>query len=282
MQEIEIFRQIISSCDETLREVFLRRMEASLSIARSKLSRGEPVYTANREKEVLANITHGLSPELTMKAHSLWNSLLRLSRNRQYRLFLELDSNLKLRHEADIKNDLSASSCCCDAAIAPNVQQVLGCTPHISTGLDAALASVVAGEFDCCAVSIEGVYKTDWLFSLLSDKKLYLNKIIATDQNNCIAIISKYLSKSDKAQIISAVFNMSSESGSLAGILSVLADNKQNMEFLHMEKCDEADNLHQFLLFVDFDGNLSSIDTRAAIYQLESELPYFRIVGARD
>ena len=80
---------------------------------------------------------------------------------------------------------------------------------------------------------------------------------------------------------ISAAFYMPSESGSLAGVLSVLADNKQNMVFIHLEKSDQADELHQFHLYVDFDGCLDSLDTRAAIYQLENELPYFRILGAR-
>ena len=63
--------------------------------------------------------------------------------------------------------------------------------------------------------------------------------------------------------------------------LSVLADNKQNMEFIHLEKKDSADELHQFRLYVDFDGCVTSIDTRAAIYQLQTELPYFRVVGSR-
>ena len=43
MDEIELFRQIVASCDEALKDVFLRRMEASVRIARAKLSRGESV-----------------------------------------------------------------------------------------------------------------------------------------------------------------------------------------------------------------------------------------------
>ena len=35
------------------------------------------------------------------------------------------------------------------------------------------------------------------------------------------------------------------------------------------------------IIAVDFDGCLDSLDTRAAIYQMETELPYFRVVGSR-
>lgn len=282
MQEIEIFRQIIASCDDTLREVFLRRMEASLSIARSKLSRGEDVYTAAREQQVLNNATAGLSPELTMKATSLWKALLRMSRNRQYRLFLELNENLRLSHESAITANIPLNNCCCVTQVAPAVERAFGITPTVAETAESALDMVRAGKFDFCAVALDGIYKTNWLFSILQEKNLYLNQILTDECNNLVGIISPFLENgADREQIISAVFYMSSESGSLAEALAVLADNRLNMEFIHMEKSDNADDMHQFLIFIDFDGNMQSLDTRAAIYQLESELPYFKIVGAR-
>lgn len=282
MQEIEIFRQIIASCDDTLREVFLRRMEASLSIARSKLSRGEEVYTSAREQQVLDNATSGLSPELTMKATSLWKALLRMSRNRQYRLFLELNENLRLSHEGAITADIPLNTCCCVTQVAPAVERAFGITPTVADTAECALDMVRDGKFDFCAVALDGIYKTNWLFSILQEKNLYLNQILTDESNNLVGIISPFLENgADREQIISAVFYMSSESGSLAEALAVLADNKLNMEFIHMEKSDTADDMHQFLIFIDFDGNMQSLDTRAAIYQLESELPYFKIVGAR-
>ena len=45
MDQIELFRQIVASCDEALKDVFLRRMEASVRIAQSKFQEGVPVYS---------------------------------------------------------------------------------------------------------------------------------------------------------------------------------------------------------------------------------------------
>ena len=145
-----------------------------------------------------------------------------------------------------------------------------------------ALSAVERGEYPFCVVSLRGVYKTDELFDQLDKRKLYLNHTEETEDGRLAAVISpKLYHQQGQEGLISAVFYMPSESGSLAGVLSVLADNKQNMEFIHLEKSDWADELHQFHLYVDFDGCLDSLDTRAAIYQLETELPYFRVVGSR-
>ena len=280
MDEIELFRQIIASCDEALKDVFLRRMEASVRIARSKLSRGQQVYSAQHEEQLLRNMSAGLSPELQLKARALWKALLRMSRNRQYRVFLEMDTQLKLSHESDMVTQLPQGSCCCPAELAGAVAKALDCAPVSLESADSTLDAVARGEYAWCAVALSGIYKTDWLYDQLDQHHLYLNHMVHLEEGCLLAVVSpQLLYQPCETAIISAVFYMASESGSLASALSVLADNKQNMEFVHMRKQDRADELHQFRLYVDFDGCLTSIDTRAAIYQLETELPYFRLVG---
>lgn len=282
MDQIELFRQIVASCDEALKDVFLRRMEASVRIAQSKFQEGVPVYSARREEQLLSSISMGLSPELQMKARMLWKSLLRMSRNRQYRVFLELDEALRLSHEKDIVSGRPEGEGCCDGTFLPAAQKALGLTLHPMENEEDALSAVERGEYPFCVVSLRGVYKTDELFDQLDKRKLYLNHTEETEDGRLAAVISsKLYHQKGQEGLISAVFYMPSESGSLAGVLSVLADNKQNMEFIHLEKSDWADELHQFHLYVDFDGCLDSLDTRAAIYQLETELPYFRVVGSR-
>ena len=58
MDQIELFRQIVASCDEALKDVFLRRMEASVRIAQSKFQEGVPVYSARREEQLLDTPAH--------------------------------------------------------------------------------------------------------------------------------------------------------------------------------------------------------------------------------
>lgn len=284
MDEIELFRQIIASCDEALKDVFLRRMEASVRIARSKLSRGEPVYSAEHEQQLLDSMSAGLSPELQLKAQSLWKALLRMSRNRQYRVFLEMDDTLTLDHECDmVQGTIPGGACCCTSGLEDGVRHALGQQPTVIESTEAALEAVSQGQYAWCVVALSGVYKTDWLYDQLDRKKLYINRMVPEADGVLLAVVSpKLYYAPGEDGMVSAVFYMSSQSGSLASALSVLADNKQNMEFVHMQKHDSADDTHQFRLYVDFDGCLTSIDTRAAIYQLQTELPYFRVVGFRE
>ena len=126
MDEIELFRQIVASCDEALKDVFLRRMEASVRIARAKLSRGESVYSASDEQQLLRSMSSGLSLERQSKARSLWKALLRMSRNRQYRVFLELDESLRLNHEHDMTTQLPQGPCVCTADLVEDVETLFG------------------------------------------------------------------------------------------------------------------------------------------------------------
>ena len=285
MDQIELFRQIIASCDESLKDVFLRRMEASARIAQSKLSRGVSVYSAQEEQMILENISAGLSPEMQLKARMLWKSLLRMDRNRQYRVFLEMDPERKLRHEADLAEDLPQGTGCCLAGLEETARRLTGLPPEAALEtaetMEQALERVEKGECAWAAAPLEGVYKTNELYQQLESRRLYLNGIFPAEEG-LVAVVSRCLvRRPGREEQISAAFYMPSESGSLAGVLSVLADNKQNMVFIHLEQSDLADELHQFHLYVDFDGCLDSLDTRAAVYQLETELPYFRILGAR-
>ena len=285
MDQIELFRQIIASCDENLKDVFLRRMEASVRIAQTKLSRGVSVYSAREERLILENISAGLAPEMQLKARMLWKSLLRMDRNRQYRVFLETDPNRKLRHEADMAENFPLNLGCCQTGLEEHVRQIMGAgrAEELKTAETLEKTLELVEQEGCAwgAVPLEGVYKTSELYQQLESRKLYLNGIFPAEQGLTAVVSRSLIHRPGREEQISAAFYMPSESGSLAGVLSVLADNKQNMVFIHLEKSDQADELHQFHLYVDFDGCLDSLDTRAAIYQLENELPYFRILGAR-
>ena len=285
MDQIELFRQIIASCDENLKDVFLRRMEASVRIAQTKLSRGVSVYSAREERLILENISAGLAPEMQLKARMLWKSLLRMDRNRQYRVFLETDPNRKLRHEADMAENFPLSLGCCQTGLEEHVRQIMGAgrAEELKTAETLEKTLELVEQEGCAggAVPREGVYQTNELYQQLESRKLYLNGIFPAEQGLTAVVSRSLIHRPGREEQISAAFYMPSESGSLAGVLSVLADNKQNMVFIHLEKSDQADELHQFHLYVDFDGCLDSLDTRAAIYQLENELPYFRILGAR-
>ena len=102
MNEKVILRQIIDQCDDSLRDVFLRRIDVAIKLT-SLEDDGLSINDVEREEEVLRHVTYGLSPELVIRANSLWRTLMRMTRGRQYRHVITHRPNLKLPHEEHLE-----------------------------------------------------------------------------------------------------------------------------------------------------------------------------------
>ena len=55
MDRLQSARKAINEIDKEMAELFVKRMKASAEVGRYKLSRGLPVYDAQREAEVIRN-----------------------------------------------------------------------------------------------------------------------------------------------------------------------------------------------------------------------------------
>ena len=281
--EQELLRQIIAGCDEALRDTFLRRMDAALRIAATKLQTGEPIWNPEEEQAMLDSITRGLSPELSRKAYVLWKGLTRMSRGRQYRFFVEHDPSLVLNHEPDIVGELADAPVSCPSHIARSVSSVLGREAKACTSIASAIDDLVSGGSAYAAVSIDSLYDTEWLYSMIYDKPIYVNSITPTGQGPLIVLLSRKLLDRAQEPIVSIAFSVaSSDHGSLAQSISVLADNCLNIEFVRLKKQPTKADPDKVLVFLDFSGSLLSVPTRASILQMQTELPFFRLIGYRE
>ena len=285
MQEQEILRQIIDSCDEALLDVFLRRMEVSLQVARSYLEhRDAQIYDPIYENQVLEHVTSGLSPELTVRARSLWSSLLRMSRGRQYRYLIIHDPELTLAHEVDILTAmpegpvLSPSNMCREVSSALNMEA----SPCRSTG--AALEGLLSGKADRAAVLVGSYYETEWLYSMIYNQPVYINALVPSSDGQMVALMSKKLIDIPENSIISVAFAIQMDRrGDLAQALSVFSEADLNVEYFRVKTQNIAadDEQRINIVFAELSGKLMSTDTRTALFQLQEERPFFRVIGYR-
>lgn len=283
MREQELLRQIIAGCDEALLDAFLRRMDAALRIASTKLQTGDPIWNPQEEQLMVDSVTRGLSPELSRKAYMLWKGLTRMSRGRQYRFFVEHNASLTLNHEPDIVTELPEGPVSCPAHIARAVSSVLGREATACASISTAIDELIADHTPYAAVSIDSLYDTEWLYSMIFDKPVYVNSITPTGHGPLIVLLSKKLLSHAEAPIVSVVFSVAShEHGSLAQAISVLSDNCLNIEFLRLKKRPTEADPNGLLLFLDFSGSLPDVAVRASILQMQSELPFFRLLGFRE
>ncbi|MBQ7491826.1 MAG: chorismate mutase [Clostridia bacterium] len=284
MQEKEILHQIIDNCDDALRDAFLRRMEIATRLMEPENGGGD-VYDPQWEQAVLTHVTTGLSPELTIKATSLWRSLMRMSRGKQYRYTIQHNPSLHLPHEADLVDELRRDGLVlCPADMARTVSAALGMEVVPCHAISAAIDALLADQGDFAALVVNSFYDTEWLYSMIYDQPLYINSFIPLPDERMLALFSKKLFNDDSNRIVSVAFAIrTAQYGDLSQTLATLAEAKFNVEFLRVKTMGAKydDQMLINIVFAELSGSLTALDSRAAFLQLQKELPFFRVIGYR-
>ena len=84
MRDLSEIRQDINRVDEQIRALFLERMDLALQVAQTKVETDDKIYKPDREAEIIAKRTEGMSEELCLKYTALLQSMIRASREYQY------------------------------------------------------------------------------------------------------------------------------------------------------------------------------------------------------
>lgn len=280
MNKIEVLRKIIDECDVTLKEAFIRRMDAANEIAEYKIKEGLKIYDPNREKFVLNNSTSGLGRDMSIYTATLWKAILRMSRAKQYKNYLEKGETAQLLSQINIACDMPLGDFCCSSAIpAFNTSQYpfLGSPIPVQSD-DDVLRMVAEDEVTYGVIKIKNSFDTETLYTKLLGKGLYINTFVPLESGFVLAFFSKQLVVSNENSIISISYSIPGRHGELANSLSVLSDRRLNVEFIRLN-CDETGTTNQ--VFVDFTGNINEINTQTALMQMSDEVQNFVIIGAR-
>lgn len=285
MNEKVILRQIIDQCDDSLRDVFLRRMDIAVKLTKLD-DDGEAIFDEERIDEVLRHVTYGLSPELIIRANSLWTSLMRMTRGRQYRHVITHKPDLKLPHEHDLVEieGIQEGLVLCPTEMARTVASTLGMEVSPCHSIAATLDGLLEGKGDYGALIVNSFYETDWLYTLIYRQPIYINAFIPLPDGRMLALFSKKLFSDSSNSIISVAFAIRMDrQGHLSQTLATLAEAQMNLEYFRVKTQDIDDDDQQKIniVFAEFSGSMTSVRTRTAFLQLLRELPFFRVIGYR-
>ena len=285
MNEKVILRQIIDQCDDALRDVFLRRMDIAVKLTKLE-DDGEAVFDEERIDEVLRHVTYGLSPELIIRANSLWTSLMRMTRGRQYRHVITHKPDLKLPHEQDLieGEGISDGLVVCPTEMARTVASTLGMEVSPCHSIAATVEAILEDKADYGALIVNSFYDTDWLYTLIYQQPVYINAFIPLPDGRMLALFSKKLFSDSSNSIISVAFAIRMDrQGHLSQTLAILAEAQMNLEYFRVKTQDiDSDDQQKInIVFAEFTGSMTSVSTRTAFLQLQRELPFFRVIGYR-
>ena len=285
MNEKVILRQVIDQCDDSLRDVFLRRMDIAVRLTKLD-DDGAAIFDEPRIEEVLQHVTYGLSPELNIRANSLWRSLMRMTRGRQYRHVITNKPELKLTHEHDLaeQDGIQDGLVLCPTEMARTVASVLGMEVSPCHSIAATVDALLQDKGDYGALIVNSFYDTDWLYALIYQQPIYINAFIPLPDGRMLALFSKKLFSDSSNTIISVAFAIRmDQQGDLSQTLATLAEAQLNLEYFRVKTHDiDYDDQQKInIVFAEFSGSLTSLRTRTAFLQLERELPFFRVMGYR-
>jgi len=282
MNQLKLLTHIISTCDEALAETFQKRMSIAAKMAESKRDLNEEIFDDEAELAYVRSVAAQFPPELLLKANSLWSSITRMHRGHEYRWILKNNLDHKLPHEQALTTEGFSGTVVCPADQVEDVSAALGLEVLPCADMDEAIEMVVRGEAERAAFSCERTHDMADIYLRFYNRDLYLNQsfrpyISSSDRR--YFVLSKKLTRTEDCNRMSLAFAVKRTYGSLTQTLSTLAEAKLNIEAMRLRRSIKGDGHPDDLIFIDLSGNFDSIDTRAALYQMELEMYYFRVLG---
>lgn len=279
MNQFYLLKHIISSCDEALRDAFEKRMSIAGSLAQSKKELGFEIYDAESELSYIQRVVSEFPPELLLKANSLWSSLTRMNRNQQYRSIVKSDPDIKLAHEPFIRDTVPQGKIVTPENIAVDVSMTLceEITPCHSA--QSALDQVISGDAVRAVVACESIYDADSVYLSMYNTDLFVNSISRSRHGRLLFDMSKCLTMPEDADIMTLAFAVNHTYGSMVQTLSMLSEAKLNIEHMRLRRSTSGAEHPDNLVFIDLSGDFNTLEARTALYQMERELYFFRLLG---
>lgn len=125
----------------------------------------------------------------------------------------------------------------------------------------AAIASLRAAE----------IYGLDIIEKEINDKNNNHTKFI---------VIGKRLESYKECNKVTVVFSLDDKAGTLYNLLRHFAENNINM--IKIESRPSKNEPWQYLLYVDFEGNIENEDVKKAIKLIEEKSEYFKLLGCYE
>ena len=284
MNQIDLYKQIIENCDEALREAFIHRMNIAENIAKAKIESGIKISNIPMDEENVQRVTFGVPRDIKTMAVSLWRSLSRMNRGRQYAYFMR-NTDCALSYESHLSSCLPDDTVICSADIAREVSSKFGLVAEGCASTREAVTRLAEDKCKMAAVRTNGFYDTAWLYSMILDKDIFINKFELLEDGGLIALLSKNLVDDPENTIITVAFSIvMTQPGDMAQKVSIFSEAGMNIEYLAVKTqgIDDDDRRNMNIVFCELSGgSLKSLDTKSAFMQLENECSFFRILGSR-
>lgn len=286
MNEFDLYRRVVDDCDEALREAFVKRMNIADKIAEFKLKNNQNITTSQIDEKHIQRIIYDVPVDLRPMAISLWRSLARMNRGRQYSYFNRNANHISLRYDSYISESLDIEIIACNEEVADIVRKLFDKEVCILNDQMSIIESIENGNCHFGIVKTNGFYDTSWVYSAILNKNIYINRFEILEDGSMLMLLGdKLLVDGDKSIITAAFSIIMNQAGDIAQKVSVFSEAGLNIEYLAVktQDIDVDDKLNMNIVFVELSGaSLVDSNVRSAFLQLENECEIFKVIGFRN
>lgn len=152
-------------------------------------------------------------------------------------------------------------------------QNNINLIPFHNTAISAKYISELNDKSKAAIASLRAakIYGLDVIQKEINDKDNNHTKFI---------IVGRKLEASKTCNKITVVFSLDDKSGTLYNLLRHFAENNINM--IKIESRPSKNEPWQYLLYVDFEGNVENEDVKKAIKLIEEKSEYFKLLGCYE
>lgn len=152
-------------------------------------------------------------------------------------------------------------------------QNNINLIPFHNTAISAKYISELNDKSKAAIASLRAakIYGLDVIQKEINDKDNNHTKFI---------IVGRKLESSKECNKITVVFSLDDKSGTLYNLLRHFAENNINM--IKIESRPSKNEPWQYLLYVDFEGNVENEDVKKAIKLIEEKSEYFKLLGCYE
>lgn len=270
----------IDRIDRQMKALFQERMGLADQVAQVKAQTGDTILKPDREAAMLTRLTGDMKPEIKEEYTSFLKRMIEISRKYQYGRTLEMRNCLGLIWKTEDPDPkalcvVKSEQYICDFLQMENVQAV--------DDFEAAGNLIARGAVEGGIGILEevGVSTSQPIQSLLVDKNLYINRcrvINDKGRKKKVCMFTPDLIVRPEHNRIKIMFACPNRSGSLASILSMIADYHVNLTEIHSYPNQKKEWNYEF--YVEFTGNLLEKEMQALIFQLSCETEHFKLLGS--
>lgn len=274
----------IDRVDNEIKKLFEERMHLSDAVARCKAETEDEIYKPDREAAIIERLTTGVDPSIKREYIALIKRIMEVSRKYQYGRTLELKDCLNIPY-IDSLTEID------DYVVEKRDEDIIKLIDlknvKTVTGMDQ-LAKIVLENDNTAGLGIMedvGYSVSDEMHKIICDKPLYINecRIISSVENGIehkkkLIKFTKNLVVRPEDNRLKIMFVCENKSGSLASVLSMIADYGINLAEIH-SKADEKE-IWNYVFIAELKCSFVEKETKALIFQLMNETDVFKIMGS--